>query len=164
MDTFCSAVSSKSPRLRKLFRIYKFNDQPATRNGNKLSRENEKGFKEAVSDNKPEADQTLKHSGRRPDGGRVERSNLFSTVMCLTWLSHFKTKLKTIDISTQLPYLTTFEDRLFFLKLNVFTQTKEAQFISTNGGGNDLTDTRQDEKDSKKHTLDKPVANTNLNK
>ena len=94
----------------------------------------------------------------------VERSNLSSFVMCLTWLSHFKTKIKTNDVSTHLPYLTTFEDRLFFLKLNVFTQTKEAQLISTNGGGNDITGTRQDEKDSMKHTLDKPVANTNLNK
>ena len=164
MDSFCSAASSKSPSLGKLFRVYKFNDQPTTRNGNKLSRENEKGFKEAVSDNKPEADQTLKHTGRRPDGGRVEQSNLFCSTMCIPLFTHFKTKLKLIDVSSQLTYIATFKSLIFFLKLIVFGITKAAHFNSTKGDGNDLTPPRQKEKDSKKHILDEPVANTNSNK
>ena len=79
--------------------------------------------------------------------------------MYLTWVSHFKTIIKNNDVQTHLPYLTRFEDMLYFLKLYGFTQTKEAQLIPTNVSGNDITGTRQDEQDSKKHTFDKPVAN-----
>ena len=97
-------------------------------------------------------------------GLRLEQSNLFSSTMCLPWFTHFKTKLKPIDISTQLTYITTFESLIFFIKLIVFDITKAVQFNSTNGDGNDLTQTRQEEKDLKKHILDEPVANTNFNK
>ena len=94
----------------------------------------------------------------------IEQSNLFSSTMCLPWFTHFKTKLKLIDVSRQLTFITAFKKLIFLLKLFVFGITKAVHFNSTKADGNDLTPPRQKEKDSKKHILDEPVANTNSNK
>jgi len=102
----------------------------------------------------------IKDSGPSPGGGRVERFNLSSPILIyLTWVSHFKTKIKTYNAKIHLVYLYKINAMSCFLKLYGFTQTNEVQLMPTNVSGNDITGTRQDEQDSKKHTFDKPVAN-----